>query len=102
MARDTAQLGGEVCHPEGGASRSPRNVRTHPHQMASHPRPRKICNFIPCRNTVLVLISRKIRERHAARRKNNEKMDLHVRWSVCRREDIKNDLRDEEVWYVLD
>jgi hypothetical protein len=37
MARDTAHLGGDVCHPEGGASRSPRNVRTHPHQGASHP-----------------------------------------------------------------
>jgi len=30
MARDTVQLGGDVCHPEGGASRSPEtSVRIH-------------------------------------------------------------------------
>ena len=102
MACDTAQLGGDVCNPEGGASRSPRNVRTHPHQRASHPRPRTICNFIPCTNTVLVLVSRKSWERHATRRKTNEKIGQQVRWSVCRWEDIKNDLREIEVWYVPD
>lgn len=91
-----------MCHPEGGASRSPRNVRTHPHQRASHPRPRTICNFIPCTNTVMVLISRKSWERHVARRKTNEKIGLQVRWFVCRREDIKDKLRDTEVRNVPD